>query len=155
MASSVESRAPKHVVPLKSGSVCMRVSRWFLGFTLTIGATVLANAQTSFAFSGYSAGSGDAASSVISGDFNRDGMTDFAVTSRADGVASVYLNSGSNHFSLKSEFAVGGPQEIRTADINHDGKLDLLVSDWQQPRIETFLGNGDGTFVPGSPITLS
>src|SRR5258707_11519341 len=112
----------------------MRVSRWFVGFTLTIGATVLENAQTSFTFSGYNAGNGDAASSVISGDFNRDGKPDFAVTSRADGVVNVYLNSGSNHFTLKSEFGVGGPQEIRTADINHDGKLDLLVSDWHQPR---------------------
>jgi len=111
-------------------------------------------AQVSFSFKGYTVGSGNGASSVITGDFNRDGKPDFAAASNVDGVVDIYLNAGSGQFTLKSEFASGDPQQIQTADINHDGKLDLLVSDAQHPQVSTFLGVGDGIFVPGSPITL-
>ena len=38
------------------------------------------------------------------------------------------------------------PYSIVTADFNHDGNLDLAVSDWGSNQISILLGKGDGSF---------
>lgn len=48
---------------------------------------------------------------------------------------------------------------LATADLNHDGKLDLIYMDGQpytygNPALHVLLGNGDGTFVHGQDISL-
>lgn len=40
------------------------------------------------------------------------------------------------------------PNAVIAADLNNDGKLDLVVSDGKNSVISVFLGNGDGTFQP-------
>jgi hypothetical protein len=39
-----------------------------------------------------------------------------------------------------------GPSQVVIADVNHDGKPDLIVSDALQNTVSVLLGNGDGTF---------
>jgi hypothetical protein len=39
-----------------------------------------------------------------------------------------------------------GPSQVAIADVNHDGKPDLIVSDALDNTVSVLLGNGDGTF---------
>ena len=39
-------------------------------------------------------------------------------------------------------------------DVNGDGRLDLIVTDWQTRTIGVMFGNGDGTFTPGSSFSV-
>jgi len=47
-----------------------------------------------------------------------------------------------------------GPGSIAVADVNHDGKLDLMVANTVDGTVEVLLGDGKGHFVPaaGSPF---
>jgi hypothetical protein len=47
-----------------------------------------------------------------------------------------------------------GPGSIAIADVNHDGRLDILVADTVDGTIEVLLGDGKGHFTPsaGSPV---
>jgi len=48
------------------------------------------------------------------------------------------------------------PLELAEGDVNNDGKLDLIVSNYGSNTIGVFLGNGDGTFQPqvSYPVSL-
>jgi hypothetical protein len=79
----------------------------------------------------FAAGAGPDAVAV--GDFNNDGRPDFVVLNSTDGTASVYLNttpagSATPSFAAPQTFAAGSnPQSVAVADINGDGKPDLVV----------------------------
>jgi hypothetical protein len=101
---------------------------------------------------GQSVGNG----SVAAADFNSDGSTDVATTTGA-GVIAVFLGNGAGEFQPAVNYPVqagDSPSEgLQTADVNGDGKLDLIVAIEYPPAVQVLLGNGDGTFQ--SPITLS
>jgi hypothetical protein len=92
------------------------------------------------------------------GDLNGDGKLDMAVTERDgltyDGQVEVFLGNGNGGFSAPVAYQAslfGGvaadsyPANIAIADVNGDGKLDLvyLNSDWGTLAVAA--GNGDGT----------
>ena len=84
---------------------------------------------------------------MVMGDFNRDGILDLAFADSVSTALTVLLGNGDGTFTQK----IGQPdagqttQFIATADLNGDGKLDLvLVSSSNSVLI--YLGNGDGTF---------
>jgi len=90
---------------------------------------------------------------ITVGDFNQDGNTDLAVaTGLSDinplkGKVTVLLGQGNGSF-LRSDFLIGqnkNPFSIVTADVNHDGKSDLAVSNLDG-TVAVLLGNGNGTF---------
>jgi FG-GAP-like repeat/Tetratricopeptide repeat len=86
--------------------------------------------------------------SVVFGDFNDDGYADL-VFLRDDAPPALYLNQGEDHFANASTNA--GPDFARSvavgadvADLNHDGKFDLVF--WGPKGCRVLLGTGDAKF---------
>jgi hypothetical protein len=99
---------------------------------------------------------------VAVGDFNGDGILDFAVADFGDyygdnGDVTMFLGNGDGTFHPAGTFAAGiHPVGLALDDLNGDGKLDVVVIDRGTANASTvsvLLGNGDGTFKP--PITTS
>ncbi|MBA3914295.1 MAG: VCBS repeat-containing protein [Acidobacteriales bacterium] len=98
---------------------------------------------------------------IATGDFNRDGAQDIAVVcsqASCGGGVQVLLGHGDGTFGPPVSYAAGEEPEngIAAADLNKDGKLDIVVSDFLGYTVSVLLGNGDGTFQPAisSPAPL-
>jgi hypothetical protein len=99
---------------------------------------------------------------VAIGDFNNDGNADVIAV---DGTNKVYeyLGSKSGQLHLQATFSSTQPapiDSVAAADVNHDGKIDLLfacsdaVSSCSDQNLHVWFGNGTGGFTvgPSSPI---
>jgi hypothetical protein len=87
---------------------------------------------------------------ITLGDFNRDGRPDIAFS--AGNTVDIYLNAGNGAYTFKSSYPTTSSSQVETADLNGDGKLDLIVASDIRYHLWTFLGIGDGTFTPGPTI---
>lgn len=103
------------------------------------------------------------ADSVKIADVNRDGIPDLVVanecssTDCTSGTVSVLLGKGDGKFQPAVNYASGGQYaaSVAVADVNRDGKPDLIVSNWcvssgdcTNGTVSVLLGNGNGTFQP-------
>jgi hypothetical protein len=98
------------------------------------------------------------AESIKAADVNGDGKPDLLVSNfstnviqSGNGVVGVLLNNGDGTFQPVQTYDSGGDNtgEIEVADVNSDGKFDLLVANGGLPGyLGVLLGNGDGTFRP-------
>jgi len=82
------------------------------------------------------------------GDFNHDGKLDIAVGGyqNPDYTLEVFLGKGDGTFqSPVTTISTYQPASLLAADLNGDGRLDLLLQDPSGSTM-VFLGNGDGTF---------
>ena len=90
------------------------------------------------------------ATAVVAADFDQDGNTDLAVASPSTNTISILLGNGDGSFQAQVPHPVDHAGSLVAADMNGDGKPDLVVSGWadtlRPPAI--LLGNGDGTFQP-------
>ncbi len=112
---------------------------------------------------------------IAVGDFNGDGYPDIAVVNAYNSGANldvgVLINDQEGGFKAAVNYAVsttsqvGAPQILATitaADLNGDGKLDLLVPDFgtqsnSGSTVAVFYGNGDvnGTFQPETAVNTT
>ncbi len=89
---------------------------------------------------------------ITAGDFNGDGKLDLAVANSQGppGTAFVVLGNGDGTFQAPSPASTVGnaPGFLATADLNNDGKLDVVVVNFFSHNVSVLLGKGDGTFLP-------
>jgi len=114
-------------------------------------ATVLLNdGQGGFTSSDFGVGS---SVGIVVADLNGDGKPDVASTSYNFPFVRVFFNNGSGGFGQSNvdiPFTSQGQSPLTggllTADLNHDGKADLIVSTPGTSGAQILLGNGSGGF---------
>src|SRR5262252_7121448 len=84
----------------------------------------------------------DIASSVAVGDFNGDGLPDLATVSWGDGMVRIRYGNGDGTLGPLLTYATpvgGGPYTLQVADVNHDGKDDIIVPNFQNGAFAVLL----------------
>ncbi len=87
------------------------------------------------------------------GDFNGDSNPDLAVVNLSKGVT-ILSGSGDGTFLLAGVVPMGNPADLVVADINADGRLDLVATNGAYWNVFTCLGKGDGTFEEPKVVDL-
>jgi hypothetical protein len=108
---------------------------------------------------------GFAPGAVALADLNGDGILDMAVVNRLNNSVNVYLGLGNGQFSPDlnggAGFATGrGPVGMSVADMNGDGRADLIVADEGSDEVSILLNNpaaagGIGADSPVQNITFA
>lgn len=83
---------------------------------------------------------------IHGGDFNRDGHADFLVRTSTN---RIWFLAGTSAGTLATEVQVlqaDALSDSAVADVNGDGRTDLVVSETATNTLEVLLSNGDGTF---------
>ncbi|SEU30768.1 Ig-like domain (group 1) [Stigmatella erecta] len=89
---------------------------------------------------------GGAPGALAAGDFNQDDRLDLAFGDPA-GDVQVMLGTGSGTFGAAAPLGVGpGTVALAVAELNRDGRPDLVAARGAQGRVSVALGNADGTF---------
>ena len=109
-------------------------------------------------WSTFSAGAGAVPSSLAAADFDGDNRLDLAVALYPQSALIVFRNIGGGNFLrfTNTPLPVAGsggadyPYAVQSADINGDGRPDLITSNNSSTSV--WLGNGDGTFQNGTNI---
>ena len=86
---------------------------------------------------------GNGPQSPVISDFNGDGHADIVVSNTFGDTFGVYLGNGDGTFQTPITTPAPGALYSAAADVNGDGKVDLVVASL---TTKLFLGNGDGTF---------
>src|SRR4051812_5515850 len=80
---------------------------------------------------------------IASGDFNGDGIADLAVTTADANSIALLVGQAGGRFATPLRFALDGlrsPRGIAIADVNRDGKADLLVTGYDSNVLTVLLG---------------
>jgi hypothetical protein len=92
-------------------------------------------------------------------DFNNDGKQDLAVANVTSANLSIVLGQGNGSFQAAIPVSLPSGSRLRfvySADINSDGKVDLVVTGTgSQLKVSILLGNGLGGFGPASLLNQS
>ena len=101
-------------------------------------------------------------SSLAAADLNGDGKADIVAASSGNNTVSVLLNTtvgvgGAATFASAVTYSAGSgnpaPSSVYLADMNGDGKADIVTADQGTNQISVLLNNGNGTF--GTAATYS
>jgi hypothetical protein len=114
------------------------------------GTVSLCAAQAAVSFSKVTSSSGVTPANIYTVDLNNDGITDIIQdTAQSPDGFTVSLGNGDGTFKAPVEYRFPdnnlGFKQIATADVNNDGKADVVVGQSGTNQILVYLGNGDGT----------
>ncbi len=105
-------------------------------------------------------------SAITMADVNGDGQPDLICAninngspgSGNNGTLTVFINNGSGIFSSNATYNVGSyPTAVITADVNHDGKPDLICANYGnslQSTLSVLTNNGSGGFLLATTINV-
>ena len=94
--------------------------------------------------------------SVVTADFNGDGIPDLAVANSGSNTISILLGNGNGTFTAAASLQTPtAPYRLAVGDFNRDGSVDLAVTLSYSNSVLIFLGNGNGAFTasPSTPAT--
>jgi hypothetical protein len=101
---------------------------------------------------------GNTAYDLTLADFDGDSTPDVAVPNANGASVSVLLGDGDGTFTQADESPItvgSGPRGVAAADFNNDGDADLAVAESNTDTVSVFRGDGDGTFTPGTTVSVS
>ena len=104
--------------------------------------------------------------SIAIGDLNGDGRPDLVTTSAPEegrGTVSLLLNRGEGAFLAPLEYPAGvGPLSAAIADLNRDGRAEVVVANAGSSSVSVYLNRGDGDFAApvdyrtgGGPVAVA
>jgi hypothetical protein len=87
------------------------------------------------------------------GDVNGDGNNDLVMANYNAGTVGVYLGNGNGTFQTptiysSSTASIGGTHHAYLSDLNGDGKLDIVTTNYSDGTVSVLLNNGNGGFQP-------
>jgi|GEM_PF-474602 len=158
IVSSVSADGTSATVTVPSGATYRTVS--LLDETTGLSAYsanafTVTNAETDGSFpyaTNFSTGTGSTPNSVVAADLDGDGHTDLASIDPSTGRIYIETNTGDGKispalFTLKSDLSIpAGSSSMTTADIDGDGKLDMILSNFTNSQIYVLLN----TSAPGN-----
>ena len=117
--------------------------------TSTAGVLLGTGTGTFGAVTAYSTGTNSRSSSIAVADVNSDGKPDLLTANPGSDTAGVLLGTGTGTFGTVTTYSTGTgsqPYGIAVADVNSDGRLDLLSANYSSSTAGVLLGTGTGTF---------
>src|SRR5437867_302701 len=101
--------------------------------------------------------------SVITADFNGDGLKDLATADYNSNYVSILIGTGTGSFGAVTNYTTGlGAVSVISADFNGDGKADMAVVNTSSNDLSILLGTGTGSFgaatnfaVAGQPSSVT
>jgi hypothetical protein len=99
----------------------------------------------------FSTGDNTNPQSITAADFDGDGNMDAAAGMRMleGGHFKIFMGDGEGSFGAPTGYPVtGGVQGITSADLDHDGDVDIATANYVSGSVSVFLNEGDGAFGP-------
>jgi hypothetical protein len=93
---------------------------------------------------------------ILSADFNADAKLDLAVVCTGSDSVQIWRNNGTGTFTLNLTLSTGtgsGPSSATAADLNADGRPDLIVAVRTANQVKVYIANTTGGF--NTPVTLN
>jgi len=131
-----------------NGALDIAVANQYYGMAAKRVTVLLNNGSGGFSNPAYYP-TGNFPTGVAAGDLNGDGSPDLVVSNSNDNTVSVFINinNGSGTFGTKGDYPVGvGPSSVAVADLNGDGKPDVVTTNSGGFTVSALLNFGNGTF---------